>query len=567
MDSSKEPRKEFFYRLSSTTWLLPILLAGILLLGLVLRLWGIDFGLPHRYHIDEPAHVVTSLKVGSGELLPDYPPNSPHFWHLALLLEYGLYFLVGKLTGQFHSPSDLALAYQADPTAFYLIGRVTSALLGTVTIGLVYALGCKVHGRRAGLLAGLFLAVCFLHVRDSHFAVPDALVVLLVTLTAFSALDYTQSGRFRSLALAAAAGGLATGLKSFLPAFVVLPLALAPLLAGGERLPIRKTVKAWLVSGFIFLAFVGVGDPGLILRPILQPDSLGGNLDLARLFFAGEFQGFEIDPLPAWLFYLRTFLWGWGFPMTVGAIMIGMLLLVYRRSRAGILLLSFPLTYYVGISVLWVPQARYALPIFPFLALFAAYALDTAFERPAKVTKPLRVMGFTVTVVLLLAIPLYNSIRLDHLLQQSDTRTLAKGWIESHIPEGAKIAAQWHGPPLSTPLDPEPNSKRVYDVTVLDPFVSNEQLYTLDYYRENGFEYVIVSSFIYNLVRADPKEEQVRRAFYASLDEEAELLAEFKPYVGDVEPPFYFDQMVGPLTDLERLERPGPELKVYQVTY
>jgi len=49
-------------------------LVGILALALGLRLWGIGFGLPHRYHIDEPPQVIAALRLGQGDYHIVYPP-------------------------------------------------------------------------------------------------------------------------------------------------------------------------------------------------------------------------------------------------------------------------------------------------------------------------------------------------------------------------------------------------------------------------------------------------------------------------------------------------------------
>jgi hypothetical protein len=163
------------------------------------------------------------------------------------------------------------------------------------------------------------------------------------------------------------------------------------------------------------------------------------------------------------------------------------------------------------------------------------------------------------------AIPSYRIILLDRLWSQTDTRTLAKAWIEANVPAGTRIATQWHGPPLSTLSDPEPYSSRTYDVEILNPFSADPQLYSLQYYQDNGFDYLVLSSFIYQLRRVDPAENAVRNAFYTSLNREAELVAEFKPYVGDSEPPFFFEQMWGPIMDLVQLERPGPTIKIYRL--
>lgn len=467
-------------------------------LGFFLRISGIDFGLPHRYHVDEPAHVVTAMKIGSGDLLPEYPPNSPHLWHVILLFEYGLYFLFGRMAGAFGSPLDLALSYQNDPTIFYLMPRITSAVLGTLTIGLVYLIGLKVHGRRVGLVASLFFSFCLLHVRDSHFAVPDAFAVFLITMSAFFAIRYLKARSVKNLIFAVVLGGVATGIKSFLPSFIVFPLGLTPWIATTRLRPSVSLLKMWVITGVVFLVFVGIGIPGLVARLVFRPGGVATSLDLAHMFLTAEFQGFQIDPLPAWLFYLRSFVWGWGLPLALMS-GVGMWMATLRCSTDNLVLLSFPIMHYLGISVLWVPQVRYALPLFPFLAIFAAFAVSTVFDWVGKRLMISHFSVFAIIIFLLLLAPAYYSIQLDRLFQQTDTRTLAKEWVERNIPAGAKIAVQWHTPILATPTNPEPNSSRVYDVTTIDPFSSDARFYSLDHYRENGFQYLVISSYIYNL--------------------------------------------------------------------
>ena len=80
-------------RIPGSNWPLRYLqkwaLALILAVALGLRLWGIGFGLPHRYHIDEPYSVIGALRTASGDFTPRYPVNSPNLWEFVLVLEYG----------------------------------------------------------------------------------------------------------------------------------------------------------------------------------------------------------------------------------------------------------------------------------------------------------------------------------------------------------------------------------------------------------------------------------------------------------------------------------------------
>jgi hypothetical protein len=48
-------------------------LVGLIVLGLVLRVWGITFGLPYLYHPDEPLGVSVAINmVKTGDLNPHF---------------------------------------------------------------------------------------------------------------------------------------------------------------------------------------------------------------------------------------------------------------------------------------------------------------------------------------------------------------------------------------------------------------------------------------------------------------------------------------------------------------
>ena len=57
---------------------------------------------------------------------------------------------------------EFALQYLSDPTAFYLVGRVTVALLGAMTTLAVFHVGRRVYNTRIGLGAAFLAAVASL---------------------------------------------------------------------------------------------------------------------------------------------------------------------------------------------------------------------------------------------------------------------------------------------------------------------------------------------------------------------------------------------------------------------
>jgi hypothetical protein len=81
-----------------------------------------------------------------------------------------------------------------------------------------------------------------------------------------------------------------------------------------------------------------------------------------------------------------------------------------------------------------------------------------------------------------------------------------------------------------------------------------------------GIDYVVVSSFTAEARAVDPDREVRRQAFAAELPAQASVVAQFRPYAGHVEPPFDYDNIYAPYSNLDQLERPGPTITVYRLT-
>ena len=137
---------------------------------------------------------------------------NPHFFDypgLYFYVQLGvavLRFLVGATTGEWTALD------QVDDGNFYLWGRAVTAILGTLTVVLVYRIGMRWGARHAALAAGL-MAVMPLHVRESHYVLTDVPVTFFVTLTLLLTLGAHERERAPSFAWAGAAAGLAAATK------------------------------------------------------------------------------------------------------------------------------------------------------------------------------------------------------------------------------------------------------------------------------------------------------------------------------------------------------------------
>jgi hypothetical protein len=239
-------------------------------------------------------------------------------------------------------------------------------------------------------------------------------------------------------------------------------------------------------------------------------------------------------------------------------------------------LLLFPLIFF---SFLLKPGhmffARYTMAALPFLVLAAASMIWL-------IVKMLPFAGATRAAVAVILVelaaeqPLVSAVRFDRLMTQPDTRTLAKQWIEQNVPEGSRVMLEflWFSPPLSSAQQPVPFSARSYEVgsrgayglsDLSDGFGPSKGVATVNDYVIAGYHYIVTNSFSRDSDLLDPKENAAKRAFYAELDEQAELLKEFSPYKPGRKPRRIFAEAYGPAIELDAYERPGPVLRIYRL--
>jgi len=534
----------------------------VLAVALGLRLAGINFGLPYAYHIDERSYVVGALNLGQGEI-NGYPQQVGLV--NVLLAQYGAYYVVGRLTGLFASTQDLAKSYYTNPSLFYLLGRCTSAVLGVATCWLVYLLGKELRNRVVGILAGLLVAVNALHVRESHFTTPDVAQGLGFVVVVLLCVQALRRERPRLLYLASFIAGLTMAFK-WASIVLLLPLIFVAWQSGQSQ-PLRIMAKRWLASGLLVVLGFSICSPQILLFPSpfiewARRDYVAGSV--------GGYGGFMIDTVSGWVFYLKASLVGAGvagIAFALGGFALWVHRLVWQRDRqiAPILLL------FVGYFLLMATSrryfVRYAVPMVPFLSLAAAYAVSWVSERWNARGRGESTVVLAIVALLLVAQPALAAMRINYLWTQEDTRTIAKHWIEQNIPDGAKIATDWmiHGVPLATPDVPSPNSSRTYRVTEVNGLGLSD--HPVEFYRDEGFDYLITTSYISNLELVDRQQDVTRDAFYRSLDSALDLVKEFRPYAGDIEPPLIFDHIYGPLTNLGQFDRPGPTLRLYRVSH
>lgn len=560
-------------------------LVGVLILGIVARTAGIGFGLPNtEARPDETVSVSVAVHMAKSGLHPHsflYPNLFPHL----LLFCYGVCFILGYVSGQFASLEAFKALYYTDPSAFYLIARVVSAACGVLTVCFVYLLGKRLYGTSVGLLAALFLALCPIHVRSSHFGNVDVPMVCLMALAALFILDVYRRGGLRDYLLSGAVSGLATSTKYPAGILCLSILAAHLLREGGER-GWRKLLHPYLWAAA--LAMVGAF---LCASPYILTDWKGfwGDFQKVGVQLVGKHgDSGEADYGNGWLHHITfSFRYGLGLTMEVFAA-AGVVWVALRRRAEDLVLLSFFVYLLLLGNERWI-YARYILPLVPVAMIIAAAFLLRVGDLLKN--QRLRTVALCATGTVLLAEPTYHIVHFDRILLREDTRLQAAAWIRSHVPDGASIAL--HGgysgePPL--PESEEMLRERLRgqrgpnrDTYLLEhPIRPRYRLIRLGYFytaervpegwvemsydwavlRDRGIDYVVTQE---SPLRAFAAVDERMRG---TLEAHAAPLAVFDPFAPGSSPrPVYdpIDAFFVPMAGFAGVERPGPKITIYRL--
>jgi 4-amino-4-deoxy-L-arabinose transferase-like glycosyltransferase len=423
---------------------------AILAVALLLRVWGIRFGLPFSYATDEYHEVMRAMQLAAGQF--NFNRTGKGGLYFLLSVQYGLYFVALKAMGAVDTTLDFAMNFVRDQTPFYLMGRWLVAVIGTIGVYAVYLLGRKAYSSVAGLFAAALVAVNALHAYESHTINVDIPMVTLATFALLYALKLSESGRPAHYCLAALFAGLATTTK--LPAlFLAVPLFLAHALftvrSGGTIRELFLHKGLWTAAG-ILVGIVIVTNPGIVsrfpaevmraLQALIPGGDAAGLMDVTNLedLEDGEF-GLGRPNLH--VFYLNVLVDSMGWPLVLASV-FSVVYAALKRSHADLILLSFVLVLYflfTGPVAGDMYYGRYFLPIIAIVMVLVGRMFADAYE----LVRGRGGRALVATAVgMLMVVPIYLSVSQNIALAGPDTRDVAKGWIEENLPNGARVAIE-----------------------------------------------------------------------------------------------------------------------------
>jgi 4-amino-4-deoxy-L-arabinose transferase-like glycosyltransferase len=420
-----------------------LLLAAITAVGAAFRFYNLAWGAPYyHFHIDE--HFV----LASADMLrrdPHEAAMSAKYFMYTPLLPYFINMARGAYEA-FSHPLDLAVP--ADAITYMVLARAMSAVFGTATILVVYAVAARLAGRLAGVLAAFFLACAVLHLRDSHFAATDIIMVFFCTVTLWTAVRLVERGDWGSVVLTGVAFGFAL-LAKYTGAFVLGVVGLAYFMAPGRptrvqpistwaRWAMRGTVPIVIGASIFLTLFPLVWQYPSKFRADLKEwvtDPLSG---VTKPIWIGQFADLRV---PEFYWFTNLLWWGLG-PMLEILGLAGVIWLLVKWDRRTVVAASFPIIYFLTAGRTIAPMIRYSLPLIPALAVAAGVLGAEWLRRPGRRMLALVVVGLTVVTTALYATAYMNVFR------QPDSRLEASRWLLENVPENTKILVE---PSQNTP--------------------------------------------------------------------------------------------------------------------
>jgi len=481
-------------------------LAAVLLAGAALRFVGLNWDSGHFLHPDERFITMVVAKIQ----LPSSPdqyfetarsPLNPYNNDFGSFV-YGTFplFFVKTLAELIQALARGVTLPPGNPVAelvghlrqmaiygeIQLLGRALSGVADLLTISIVFLIGRRLHSTAVGLLAAALSAFTVLQIQAAHFFTAESALTLLCTLAFYLALRAAHSNSLVDWTLLGVATGLAAASKinALMLGAVVLAAAWAlwyrTTRLGGQTEGRRFLVED-LVTGMAVVAVLA-----FVTFRLAQPYAFSGpglfdvapnakyvaDLETWQRFATGEADyppGLQWTGTTPYLWQLTNMtLWGMGPPLAIAA-WLGFLFASLRLLR------NTPRYYLWALPVIWVglnfaywggqfaKPMRYLLPIYPQLALFAAFGVVSLwtwvrngergswrFWHPGERVRRLAVSAITLAVVGWTA---FYGVAFASIYARPSTRIAASEWIYANVPRGSAVGFEhWDDPlPLRLP--------------------------------------------------------------------------------------------------------------------
>ena len=391
------------------------LLILILITSFALNFWGIDWGLPERWHPDE---MVEKAELMYEHRVPDHNFHAYGSLPFYQIVAFSVWPVdIWQNWFGWHS-----FEVRAMNTWW---ARFISVVMATGIVWLVYGLGKKLFDRRAALISAGLMAISMGLVNLAHFATADIPSLFWSMLAAYFAVKVWREGAKKNYILAGFFAGAAAAVR-FVGGILILSLLAAHFLRKKEKRSFDDLV--WGAASSM-LAFM-IGDASMLFSPCTFMVGFIKENFFDALRNAGGSRAFT--PL------IIEFINAAGWPIAVLSMtsLFFTLWLIWKpRFRKEVLLImSMVVPYYMVIGGMYVSNLRYAVPLLPFVLLLVGKMFSVFVWQLPKIQKTVwRLVLFGTIVYSLLYV-----IAAD-MSFTGDSRYLLQDWLRNNVNAGDSL--------------------------------------------------------------------------------------------------------------------------------
>ena len=486
---------------------------------------GIQRDLPYVPDMDEPDHVIPAISMASsGDLNPHRFAHPASTTYYPLVVAFHVWNAVSHHGMLLHPDPNLQQTFNRNFWEFYILGRLLSIIYAVLSIPLIYLLGKEVFDEKVGVVGALFFSLYSLVVFYSRIVRTDSAALFFVMLSLWLLVKTYKKPTTWKYLLAGLSIGLSIASRYFM-AMLIIALITVDVALLWQAKSQKKNVKLLLAQMTIGLSAVGVG---FVLSTPYLFVSFGTFLHNIAFESRNTNPGFDgLSPLGNFKWYLFHAIPTIMSLPQVLFVIVGIFYSIKTKHFLQMMLLGFALVFTAFVSQFALHWYRWIIQILPILALFTAYGVSRSVSEISKRCpmfgnrKMQRIMTVAI-IALLLIIPVQKVVALDLKASHYSTRIIALKWIQQNIPPETRIAFGEYSAPLE-------NTK----YKTFKAWSLAQAGYTLDDYREK-YDYMVVSSSIYNRFFAEPDRYVDEIAFYQNLFEHEKLLYEVVPnwYLG-----------------------------------
>jgi len=536
LNMSREPKHSF---MGVKIFLSKYAILLVLVFAALIRLIGVDYGLPYLYFPDEHHFTYPAFRIlTEGDLNPHWfgHPGSFVTYILAILwiVVIGIHMLLGALSGNPTTFSDIqqqiAGIPHSDPTMFYLSGRILMIVFSLITIYALYILGKKHLNRTIGLLSAFLLAISPLFIDFSRRIRTDVSSAMLITLSLLFLMNFFDDNpRTKWLVLSSLFAGFSVASK-YTSVIVVCPILIYCVICdrkANKSLPFRRYVVYFFrqktnLSRAMLWIFIGF----FIFAPFVILDFPSAFRDISKELNMDYFFAIGQPGLDNYNWYIKEVLNPQlSQPFYIYIVLLGLLFVLTKKNREPKLwlLFLFPVLYFVLTGLGGLRWSRWMVPILPFTSLLFSIGICAFYKGITQSVTGKAKAVWIITLTVFLGALSYPTIVYDfeqaNLLTRSDRRTIAKEWIEENLPEGSTIAYEADGPLLHI------RPKRRFEL--IDMSWQRITSRPFRFYERKGVEYLLINRFSKSNILRRAGKYPLKASRYEEIEKRAQLIRVF----------------------------------------